>query len=65
MGLLLRIAFILVIIGALNWGLVGFFRYDLVAAVFGERSAVSRVIYALVGIAGVVMLILIGRVSIG
>lgn len=64
MGILLKIAFILVIIGALNWGLVGFFKYDLIGAVFGERSAVSRVIYALVGIAGIVMLILIRHIRI-
>ena len=46
------IVIILVIIGALNWGLVGFFNFDLVAAIFGDMSAVSRVIYALVGLAG-------------
>lgn len=47
------IAFSLVIIGALNWGLVGLFAFDLVAAIFGEMSAFSRIIYALVGLAGV------------
>lgn len=46
------IALILMVIGALNWGLVGIFRFDLVAAIFGTASAVSRIIYALVGIAG-------------
>jgi uncharacterized protein len=46
------IALLLVIIGAVNWGLIGFFQFDLVAALFGEMSAISRVIYALVGIAG-------------
>ena len=49
------IALVLVIIGALNWGLVGLFRFDLVAAIFGEMSALSRVIYTLVGAAGVVV----------
>lgn len=45
------IAMILVIIGGLNWGLVGFFQWDLVAAIFGGMDAiVSRVIYALVGL---------------
>jgi uncharacterized protein len=44
------IAGILVIIGGLNWGLVGFFQFDLVAAIFGPMSALSRLIYALVGI---------------
>ena len=52
------IAFILVIIGALNWGLVGFFNWDLVAAIFGAMSMVSRVIYALVGLAGIYMIFL-------
>lgn len=47
------IALILVIIGALNWGLIGFFQFDLVASLFGgSTSMVSRTIYALVGIAG-------------
>ena len=47
------IALILTIIGAINWGLIGFFRFDLVAWVFGGQTALlSRIIYALVGIAG-------------
>ncbi|MDI6828333.1 MAG: DUF378 domain-containing protein [Armatimonadota bacterium] len=46
------IALILVIIGALNWLLVALFNFNLVAAIFGERSAASKVIYVLVGIAG-------------
>lgn len=50
------IAFILVIIGGLNWGLIGFFKYDLVAAIFGDMTTVSRVIYGLVGIAAIVKL---------
>jgi len=57
MGVLGWIAFILVIIGALNWGLVGFFSYDLVKAIFGDMTTVSRIIYALVGVAGLGMLI--------
>jgi uncharacterized protein len=52
------LALILVIIGALNWGLVGFFNWDLVAAIFGNMSMLSRIIYALVGIAGVYMIFL-------
>ena len=42
---------ILLIIGGLNWGLVGFFDFDLVAMIFGKGSILSRVIYSLVGIA--------------
>ena len=45
-------AFILTIIGALNWGLVGAFRLDLVGAIFGEMSMISRIVYILVGLAG-------------
>ena len=49
-----RIALILVIIGALNWGSVGIFRFDLVAWLFsGSGSIVSRIIYTLVGLAGI------------
>ncbi|MFA5881450.1 MAG: DUF378 domain-containing protein [Eubacteriales bacterium] len=48
-----RIALVLVIIGALNWLLVGLFKYDLVAALFGgTASLVSRIIYVVVGLAG-------------
>ena len=47
------IALILIIIGGLNWGLVGFFQFDLVAAIFGAMSVVSRIVYALVGISAI------------
>lgn len=57
MSVLYRIALVLVIIGAINWGLIGFFRFDLVAYLFGGQTAVlSRWIYALVGIAGLITL---------
>lgn len=47
------VALILVIIGALNWGLIGLFSFDLVASLFGGQTAMlSRIIYALVGLAG-------------
>lgn len=49
------IAVILVIIGGLNWGLVGFFNFNLVAAIFGDMSALTRIIYALVGLAALYM----------
>lgn len=49
-----KIALALVIIGALNWGLVGIFQYDLVAALFGGSAALgSRVIYSLVALGGI------------
>ena len=47
-----KIALVLVIIGAINWGLIGFFKFDLVATIFGQMSALSRIVYALVGISG-------------
>ncbi len=48
-----KIALLLVIIGAVNWGLVGIFSFDLVAAIFGGQTAMlSRIIYTLVGAAG-------------
>ena len=45
------IAYTLLLIGALNWGLVGFFGFDLVAALFGTMTVLSRTVYALVGAA--------------
>lgn len=47
------IAFVLVAVGALNWGLVGIFQWDLVAAIFGDMSTIARVVYSLVGVAAV------------
>lgn len=52
------IAYILVIIGAINWGLVGFFGFDLVASLFGEMSTISRIIYGVVGVSAIILLIL-------
>jgi uncharacterized protein len=52
-----RIALLLTIIGALNWGLIGFFQFDLIAAIFGgQGSALARLIYGIVGIAGLINL---------
>ena len=44
---------ILVIVGGLNWGLVGLFDFDLVAAIFGGGSALSRIVYVLVGLSAI------------
>lgn len=50
-----RIALVLVIIGAINWGLVGLFNFDLVASIFGGQGAfLSRIVYGLVGLAGII-----------
>ena len=55
MNILQKIALVLVIIGALNWGLVGIFNFNLVAFIFDNISPiVSRIIYSLVGIAGII-----------
>jgi len=43
------VTLVLLIVGGLNWGLVGLFGFDLVAAIFGEMSPLSRVVYTLVG----------------
>lgn len=50
------IALTIVIIGAINWGLIGFFSFDLVAFIFGNMSWISRIIYALVGICGLYLI---------
>jgi len=47
-----KIALVLILIGAINWGLIGFFKFDLVATLFGDMSILSRIVYALVGISG-------------
>ena len=49
------LALILVVVGAVNWGLVGLFQFDLVAALFGPASALSRLVYSLVGLAGIAL----------
>ncbi len=50
------IATALAVIGALNWGLVGLFKFNLVAAIFGDSSPVARVIYVLVGLSGLYLI---------
>lgn len=57
------IAMVLVIIGGLNWGLVGLFNVDLVARIFGDMSLISRVIYVLVALAAVYVAVIIARPS--
>lgn len=53
MKILYYIALTLVIIGALNWLLIGLFNFDLVATLFGTMSILSRIVYVLVGISGI------------
>jgi len=51
MGTLDWIGFILAIIGALNWGLVGVFKWDLIAKLFGDMTTLTRVVYTIIGVA--------------
>lgn len=51
-----------VLIGAINWGLIGFFRFDLVAFLFGSMSWLSRIVYGIVGISGLYLLSAYGRI---
>ena len=55
-------ALAITIVGAVNWGLIGFFRFDLVSFIFGDMTWISRIIYALVGLSGVYMLTFYGRI---
>jgi uncharacterized protein len=50
------IAWVLVVIGGLNWGLIGLLNFDLVAAIFGTMTMASRIVYTLVGISAIVLI---------
>ncbi len=63
MNALDTLAYMLVVVGGLNWGLVGFFDYNLVDKVFGVGSGASRVVYALVGLAALYMVFLLAKLS--
>lgn len=52
----------LVIIGAINWGLIGFLQFDLVRVLFGDMSIMSRIVYALIGISGLYAISYFGRI---
>lgn len=52
MKILDKIALVLIIIGAINWGLIGIFNFNLVSAIFGDMTLISRIIYGLVGVSG-------------
>lgn len=56
-------ALIIAIVGAVNWGLIALFRFDLVAFIFGNMSWVSRIVYGLVGICGLYLISMFGRVG--
>lgn len=57
------VAIILLVIGGLNWALVGIFSFDLVAAIFGDMSVVSRIVYILVGLSAVYVLAVMGNLG--
>lgn len=63
MKVLYYIALTLVIIGAINWLLIGLFNFDLVATIFGAMSVMSKIIYVLVGIAGLISIGLYPRIN--
>ncbi len=58
-------ALALVIIGAVNWALIGFFRFNLVTFLFGDMTLLSRIVYGIVGICGLYLLSMFGRVGSG
>ena len=58
-----KIALVLTIIGGINWGLIGIFRFDLVAFLFGDMSWLTRIVYTLVGLSGLYLISTYGRIG--
>ena len=54
MQTLQKVALVLIIIGAINWGLIGLFDFNLVETLFGVDNVITKIVYALVGIAGII-----------
>ncbi len=63
MKILYYVALTLVIVGALNWLLIGLFKFDLVATLFGEMSILSRIVYSLVGLSGIISIGLYSKID--
>ena len=63
MKILYNVVLTLVIIGALNWLLIGLFNFDLVATLFGTMSVLSRIVYSLVGISGIISIGLYSKIN--
>ena len=59
MNILRYTAYILVLIGALNWGLIGLFNFNLVSTLFGDMTLVSRIIYSMVGVSAIATMFLL------
>lgn len=57
------VALILIIIGGINWGLVGFFNFNLITFLFGSASMISRIIFAIVGLAAIYSLVLFWKLN--
>ena len=57
------LALTIAIIGAVNWGLIGLLQFDLVAALFGDMSVLSRIVYGLVGLSGLYLVTFYGRIE--
>ncbi|MFA6416266.1 MAG: DUF378 domain-containing protein [Candidatus Paceibacterota bacterium] len=57
------VAIILSVVGAVNWGLVGVFNFDLVSSLFGVMTSLSRIIYVLVGLSGLYLIVTAMKVS--
>lgn len=56
-------ALAITIIGAVNWGLIGFFRFNLVSFLFGDMTLLSRIVYAVVGLCGLYLISVFGRIN--
>ena len=63
MKTLYNIALTLVIVGALNWLLIGLFNFDLVATLFGSMSVLSRIVYSLVGLSGIISIGIYSKIN--
>lgn len=59
METLQKIALIFTVIGAINWGLIGFFDFNLVTSLFKDASMVTRIIYSIIGICGIINILLL------
>lgn len=57
------VSLILIIIGAINWGFIGFFNLDFVALLFGTMSIISRIVYVIIGISGIYSLVLFWKLK--
>ncbi len=61
MKILNWVTFVLVVVGGVNWGLVGLFDFNLVAAIFGDMSMLTRLVYDLVGLSAIYMAVMGGQ----